>query len=105
MSLPGDSLDPDDRLTVLAVFEHECRAAADRGLLLDELLDRIDTAIGRSPGAPTSSDDAASLAQRDSAADDDAFERMLRQRCYREAALPLAALTGQITRSLADFLG
>ena len=105
MSLPGDSLDPDDRLTTLAVLEHQCRTTADRGLLLDDLLDRIDAAIGRAPGTTTSSDDAAAPGPGDSVADDDAFERMLRQRCYREAAQPLVALAGQVTRSLADFLG
>lgn len=103
MSLPGDSLDPDDRLTILAVFEHECRVAADRGMMLDELLGRIDRAVGGSPGRKPSSDDSAALAQPEPAADDE-FERMLRQRCYREAAQPLAALAGPITRSLADFL-
>lgn len=105
MSLPGDSLDPDDRLTTLAVFQHECGVAADRGLTLDDLLGRIGAAIGSSPVEAASSDDAAAPARPNAGADDDMFERMLRQRCYREAALPLAALTGQITRSLADFLG
>jgi hypothetical protein len=74
-------------------------------MALDELLGRIDGAIGGLPGKPRSSDDAAALAQPDAAPGDDAFDRMLRQRCYREAALPLAALAGPITRSLADFLG
>lgn len=104
MSLPGDSLDRDDRLTVLAVFEHECRAAADRGLLLDELLGRIDGALGGTGDDP-SPDDAAAHAQPKPATDADPFELVLRQRCYREAALPLAVLAGPITRSLADFLG
>lgn len=105
MSLPGDSLDADDRLTILAVLDHERRAAGDRGLLLDELLGRIDSALGRPLTKAPTPDDAAALAHPEPAAGDDAFERMLRQRCYRDAALPLAALAGPITRSLADFLG
>lgn len=104
MSVPGDSVDGDDRLTVLAVFEHECRAAADRGLLLDELLGRIDGTLGDTGDKP-SQDDAAAHAQPEPVTYEDPFELVLRQRCYREAALPLAMLAGPITRSLADFLG
>lgn len=104
MSLLGDNVDPDDRLTVLAVFEHECRAAADREVALDELLGRIDSTLGGMGHKPIS-DDAAARAHPEPAVDEDAFELMLRQRCYREAALPLATLAGPITRSLADFLG
>ena len=116
MSPPGDSLDsfdshdsidgldPVDRLTTLAIFEHECRVAADRSMVLDELLTRLDVALGGPPGTTPSSDDAAALAQPEPL-DDGGFERVSRQRLYREAVRPLATLAGPVTRSLADFLG
>ena len=113
MSSPGDGLDsfdgldgldPADRLTTLAIFEHECRVAADRAMVLDELLTRLDVALGGPPGTTPSSDDAAALAQPEPLGDTE-LEWLSRQRCYREAALPLATLVGPVTRSLADFLG
>jgi hypothetical protein len=95
VNLPNE-LDPDERLTALSICERELAAAANRGLLLDELLAKIEKAI---------SDDAAARAQPTPDEADPDLDLALRRRCYREAALPLATLTGPITRSLADFLG
>lgn len=92
MSLFGDELDPDDRLTTLTICERQLAAADERAPVLDEVLARLEKAI---------SDDPAARAQQTPPELDPA----LRRRCYREAELPLAALAGPITRSLDDFLG
>lgn len=99
MSLSADELDPDDRLTCLAIFEHERAAAADRALAIDAMLERLTQSVA------TISDDAAARAQPEPAPADRDLELLLAQRCYREAALPLAALAGPITWSLSAFLG
>ena len=96
MSLFGSELDPDDGLTALTICEQELAAAAERALLLDEVLAKLEKTI---------SADAAALAQPTPDDADPELDVALRRRCYREAALPLATLAGPITRSLADFLG
>jgi hypothetical protein len=98
----------DDRLTILAIFEHERHAAADRALVLDDLLAGLAVATAGSDDGAVAELQNAEVQNLDDAppgsvADD--FEAMLRQRCYREAALPLVMLAGPITRSLAGFLG
>jgi hypothetical protein len=95
VNLP-DELDHDERLTALSICERELAAAADRGLLLDEVLAKLETTI---------SDDAAASARPTADDADPELDLASRRRCYREAALPLATLAGPITRSLADFLG
>jgi hypothetical protein len=96
VSIFGNELDPDDRLTALTVCEQELAAAAERALVLDDVLAKLEKTI---------SDDAAAPAQPTPDEADPEFDLALRRRCYREAALPLATLAGPITRSLADFLG
>ncbi|HEX7105173.1 MAG TPA: hypothetical protein VF218_04345 [Acidothermaceae bacterium] len=95
MSLPGDELDRDERLTSLAVFEHELAASDERAVLLEALLAKLENA--------TSDGERLDIERPDIERPD--VEPALQKRCYRQAAVSLAGLAGPITRSLADFLG
>jgi len=101
VSLPGDELDQDERLTSLAVFEHELAASDERAVTLEALLAKLEKAT--SDGAADSlGPDAGPTVGLDAPLD---IEPALRKRGYRQAAVSRAGLAGPITRSLADFLG
>jgi hypothetical protein len=96
VSLPGDEFDVDLRLTTLTICERALAAADERAMPLDDVLTKLEKTI---------SDDAVTPARPASDPGDPELDVALRGRGYREAAVPLAMLSGPIMRSLADFLG